>query len=243
MSYTKTAIGLKCYDWSSVDLLKNLSPRTIVGCKKKIEERQQHFWHDMSSEFDSKHFLTYLMKRRDLSFSDEFLEFVCLWHLDEQNHYRGLRKINSVLYSQSEEFIDHAIKSREPDFSSISPFLRDEFTILLYIAFVEITSTRAYKQDFDLFDSLGPDCLSTWIRNAARDEAAHYGNAMKILKLHHTSRFGEASKFLDEIVSFETAQTFHYQNTFIFDHDTDDFSIDLLNRSRCTILEILGRPS
>lgn len=35
MSYTKTAIGLKCYDWSSVDLLKNLSPRTIVGCKKK----------------------------------------------------------------------------------------------------------------------------------------------------------------------------------------------------------------
>ncbi|RCL24830.1 hypothetical protein C6A77_15215 [Pseudomonas sp. AFG_SD02_1510_Pfu_092] len=243
MSYKKTAIGLKCYDWSSVDLLKNLSPQTIVGCKKKIEARQQHFWHDMSSEFDSKHFLNYLMKRTDLNLSDEFLEFVCLWHLDEQNHYRGLRKINSVLYNQSENLIDQRIKSRKPDFGSVSTFLRDEFTILLSIAFDEITSTRAYKQDFDLFDSLGPCCLSTWIRYAARDEAAHYGNAMKLLKLHHSCRFEEAPRFLDDIINFETSHRFTYQNTFIFDHDTDDFSLDLLNRSRHTILELLRRPS
>ncbi|MCY1553441.1 hypothetical protein D9M68_899250 [compost metagenome] len=60
--------------------------------------------------------------------------------------------------------------------------MSDEFTILVSIAFDEITSTRAYKQDFKLFDSLGPRCLSTWIRNAARDEAAHYGNALKLIK-------------------------------------------------------------
>lgn len=243
MNYTKTAIGMKTYDWSSVDLLKNLTPSSITCCKEKIKERQRHFWHDMSSEFDSKHFLNHLMKRRDLSLSDEFVEFVCLWHLDEQNHYRGLRKINSVLYNQSEESIERKIKAREPNFDSISQFLRDEFTILLSIAFDEITSTRAYKQDFYLFDSLGPPCLSRWIRNAARDEAAHYGNAIKILKLNHTSRLEEAESILDDIVKFEGSDTFTYQNTFILDHDTDDFSSDLLNRSRCTILEVLGKPS
>jgi len=243
MGYEKSAIGMKSYDWSSVELLNDLTTSTITGCKKTIKDRQQNFWHDMSSEFDSKHFLTYLMKRSDLIFSDEFLEFVCLWHLDEQNHYRGLRKINSVLYNQREETIDQKMRSRSPNFDSISPFLRDEFTILLSIGFDEITSTRAYKQDFYLFDSLGPCCLSTWIRNAAKDEAAHYGNAIKILKLHHMSRFDEASQILDDIVNHENSQTFTYQNTFIFDHDTDDFSSDLLNRSRCTILEVLGRPS
>lgn len=56
--------------------------------------------------------------------------------------------------------------------------MADKFTILVSIAFDEITSTRAHKQDFKLFDSLGPDCLSVWIRNAAKDEAAHYGNAI-----------------------------------------------------------------
>ncbi|MCI0912852.1 hypothetical protein ACIPZC_14910 [Pseudomonas sp. NPDC089743] len=243
MNYKKTAIGLKSYDWSSVELLNDLSPTSITGCKEKIKSREENFWHDMSSEFDSKHFLTYLLSRNDLDLSDEFLEFVCLWHLDEQNHYRGLRKINSVLYGQSEASIDERIRSREPDFRSIAPFLADEFTVLLSIAFDEITSTRAYKQDFNLFDSLGPDCLSTWIRNAARDEAAHYGNAIKLLKLNHSSRFEEAPDLLDNIVSYESSQAFLYQNTFIFDHDTDDFSTALLNHSRSTILEVLGRPT
>ncbi|MGB5957853.1 hypothetical protein [Pseudomonas sp.] len=241
MSYIKTAIGLKCHDWSSVELLKDLSPEVIIGNKEDIKYRQKHFWHDMSSEFDSKHFLIYLLKRKDLKLSDEFLEFVCLWHLDEQNHYRGLRKINSVLYGQSEELIEHQLKSRKPDFDPIEAFLTDEFTILLSIAFDEITSTRAYKQDFELFDSLGPSCLSTWIRNAAKDEAAHYGNAIKILKLRHQPRLKEAPAVLESILAHETSQTFTYNNTFIFDHDTDDFSPDLLRHSKSTIIDTLER--
>ncbi|WP_181005113.1 hypothetical protein [Pseudomonas putida] len=111
MGYIKTAIGLKCHDWSSVELLKELSPATITKNKKDIKRRQENLWHDMSSEFDSKHFLLYLLKRKDLNLSDEFLEFTCLWHLDEQNHYRGLRKINSVLYGQSEELIERQLNA------------------------------------------------------------------------------------------------------------------------------------
>lgn len=241
MSYLKSSIGLKSYDWSSVDLLKNLTPESITGSREVIKSRQEHFWHDMSSEFDSKHFLIYLMNRSDLDLSDELLEFVCLWHLDEQNHYRGLRKINSVLYGFREEDIDKEIKSRQPEFELISSFMVDEFTILVSIAFDEVTSTRAYKQDFKLFDSLGPDCLSVWIRNAAKDEAAHYGNAMKLLKKNHSSRFEELPELLDKIVSFETSDGFGYNNTFIFDHDTDDFSNELLIDSKNTILEVLGR--
>ncbi|MDF5949712.1 hypothetical protein P4129_31255 [Pseudomonas aeruginosa] len=107
------------------------------------------------------------------------------------------------------------------------------------IAFDEVTSTRAYKQDVSFFDSFENESLSTWIRYAARDEAAHYGNAMKILRLNHSHRFDEVEAILDKIVEFETSESFDYQRTFIFDHDTDDFSHVLLKDSRDTILEVL----
>ncbi|MBK5010590.1 hypothetical protein IAE33_002450 [Pseudomonas sp. S60] len=239
MGYTKSPIGLKSYDWSSMTLLADLNTKAITGCKKTIEARREHFWHDMNSEFDSKHFLLYLMRRSDLTLSDDFLEFACLWHLDEQNHYRGLRKINSVLYGIPESKIDEFVASRQPDFTSIDQFLIDEFSILLSIAFDEVTSTRAYRQDFPLFDSLGPRCLSVWVRNAAKDEAAHYGNAIRLLKLSHRRRFNELPALLDRIVNFETAKDFAYHSTFLFDHDTDDFSQALLASSRCAILDTL----
>lgn len=239
MSNVKSGIGLKSYEWSSLELLKGLSIEQIKSNPSKLEERRPFFWHDMSSEFDSINFLRYLFCRRDIQFSNEFIEFVCLWHLDEQNHYRGLRKINSVLYSMPEDMIDREIRSNSPDFSHIEDFMKDEFTILLSIAFDEVTSTRAYKQDVSFFDSFENESLSTWIRYAARDEAAHYGNAMKILRLNHSHRFDEVEAILDKIVEFETSESFDYQRTFIFDHDTDDFSHVLLKDSRDTILEVL----
>lgn len=140
-----------------------------------------------------------------------------------------------------EGWIDQQMLLRKPAFEHLTSYLRDEFTILLSIAFDEITSTRAYKQDFELFDSLGPHCLSTWIRNAARDEATHYANAMTLLKRGHSERFAEAADFLGDIVNLETSETFGYHNTFIFEHDTDDFSKALLSHSRITILDALGR--
>jgi len=239
VSNVKSGIGLKSYEWSSLELLKGLSIEQIKLDSSKLEERRPFFWHDMSSEFDSINFLRYLFSRRDIKLSNEFIEFVCLWHLDEQNHYRGLRKINSVLYSMPEDRIDREIKSNSPDFSYIEYFMKDEFTILLSIAFDEVTSTRAYKQDISFFDSFENQSLSTWIRYAARDEAAHYGNAIKVLRLNHLQRFDEAEVILDNIVEFETSANFTYQRTFIFDHDTDDFSHALLKDSRDTLLKVL----
>lgn len=34
MGYEKSAIGMKSYDWSSVELLNDLTTSTITGCKK-----------------------------------------------------------------------------------------------------------------------------------------------------------------------------------------------------------------
>ncbi|MFO6136695.1 hypothetical protein ACLBVR_32870, partial [Pseudomonas aeruginosa] len=65
------------------------------------------------------------------------------------------------------------------------------------------------------------------------------GRGMKILRLNHSHRFDEVEAILDKIVEFETSESFDYQRTFIFDHDTDDFSHVLLKDSRDTILEVL----
>lgn len=61
------------------------------------------------------------------------------------------------------------------------------------------------------------------------------------MKKNHSSRFNELPVILDKIVSLETSDEFGYNNTFIFDHDTDDFSNELLIGSKNTILEVLGR--
>ena len=239
MQYRKSAIGLKSHDWSSVELLKGLSRFDIKCTEELIEEKRSNLWHDMSSEFDSKHFLNFIFTKTELQPSDNFVEFACLWHLDEQNHYRGLRQINSVLYGISETDIDARMNSRTPNFASISHFLNDEFSILISIAFDEYTSTRAYQQDFPVFDQFGPDCLSAWIRNAARDEATHYGNAIKILKKNHQHRFAEVEEFIARLIIHETSEDFRYENTFILDHDTDDFSLSMFEESRNAITRSL----
>ncbi len=53
MSNVKSGIGLKSYEWSSLELLKGLSIEQIKSNPSKLEERRPFFWHDMSSEFDS----------------------------------------------------------------------------------------------------------------------------------------------------------------------------------------------
>ncbi|MGV8664164.1 hypothetical protein ACV357_34365, partial [Pseudomonas aeruginosa] len=79
------------------------------------------------------------------------------------------------------------------------------------------------------------ESLSTCIRYAARDEAAQYGNAMKILRLNHSLRFDEVEAILELIVEVETSESFVYQRIFIFDHDTGDVSHGVLKDIRDTI--------
>lgn len=242
MRSKKTNMPLKSYEWSSIDLLKDLSRKDIICTEEFKNYRESFFWHDMGSEYDSINFLYYLMRNESLNLSNDFLEFVSIWYLDEQNHYRGMRKIVSTIYNVDEDEVDNIVKSKSSDFNEISSFLCDEFTILLSIAFDEITSTRAYKQDFKIYDKFGSESMSKWVRLAARDEAAHYANAMMLLNKHHSHRFGEAPGILNKIVKMEISDGFEYNNTFIFDHDTVEFTDDLIASSRDSMLKaLLGR--
>ena len=139
------------HEWSSETILSGSKIATSAEALKLRAARRSYFFHDMSSEYDSKHLAKYLAES-NISLSDEFWNMCEVWLRDEQNHYVGLRRINNLLYGESIEDIDSRVTSRQPDFKPIQHLIDDEFRILVSIAFDEITSARAYAYDRGAYD-------------------------------------------------------------------------------------------
>lgn len=198
------------------------------------ETRRPYFEHDMSSEYDSVHLSNYL-KLSGMVLSDGFDMLHDAWLRDEQNHYVGLREIYHRLYDVSRDDIDIQIMGRIPDFTPISHLIEDEFSLLVAVAFDEITSARAYAYDRDTFAELGGEPFLRWVKYAGRDEGVHARNALELLKHEHGHRLKEIPDRVDAICSYELVGDVSYHGTFLFDHDTDDFSKDLLAESGRTL--------
>lgn len=163
------------------------------------------------------------------------------WLRDEQNHYIGLRQIYHKIYGDNIKEIDAIIKSRKPDFTPISHLLKDEFSILIAIAFDEITSARAYAQDRETYEAIGGKAMLDWVKLAGRDEGVHAGNALSLIRYNHRSRLSEIPEHVRLICDYETKDNVTYHGTFLFDHDTDDFSRELLEKSGDTLCSHFNR--
>ena len=176
-----------------------------------------------------------------MEFSSGFQALHDAWLRDEQNHYVGLREIYHRLYDVPIPEIDHMIKTRVPNFGPIAHLIEDEFSLLVAVAFDEITSARAYAYDRDTFENLGGAPFLQWVKFAGRDEGVHARNAMEFLKHAHAHRLGEVSERVDAICNYELAGEVVYNGTFLFDHDTDDFSKDLLMESGRTLCSFFNQ--
>ncbi|MBB4189037.1 hypothetical protein GGE07_005717 [Sinorhizobium terangae] len=232
--YTSKGFEAKYHLWSSLDVLGPDGSAPVGKWTELAEERRPYFEHDMSSEYDSIHLLNYL-KSQGMLLSDGFKTLHEAWLRDEQNHYAGLREIYHRLYDTPREEIDRKIKGRIPDFRPIAHLIQDEFSLLVAVAFDEITSARAYAYDRDTYTALGGEPFLTWVKYAGRDEGVHARNALELLKYAHGHRLNELAERVDAICQYELAGDLHYHGTFLFDHDTDDFSKELFVESGRTL--------
>lgn len=237
---TKIAFEAKYHSWSSLDILGRRNLNVQGRGTALAEERRSYFEHDMGSEYDSIHLSSYLLSQ-DIEFSSGFQSLHDAWLRDEQNHYVGLREIYHRLYDVSVDNVDQMIKTRIPVFDPIAHLIADEFSLLVAMAFDEITSARAYAYDRDTFENLGGAQFLQWVKFAGRDEAVHARNAMELLKHAHAHRLDEVAERVDAICNYELAGEVVYSGTFLFDHDTDDFSKDLLMESGRTLCSFFNQ--
>lgn len=125
--------------------------------------------------------------------------------------------------------------SRKPNFEPIAHLIPGEFSLLVAIAFDEITSARAYAHDRNTFFQLGGTPFLTWVKYAGRDEAVHARNALKLLEHRHSHRRNDIAAQVEAICNYDLVGQIEYHGTFLFDHDTDDFSKSLLAESGRTL--------
>ena len=171
---------------------------------------------DVWSEGDSRPLYDYIQSRKG-EMSPDFLSMLELWLQDELKHYEAMRRcfhaISGVGYDEMDAFFVERTHEVEP----IKAVLRDEFTILVALAFDELGSTMSYRRDVDEYYRFYPPGIEAIGRNLFADEGVHFGNAIALLKQHHQSRLGEVKATLEEIIRLE-AELGRYTKTFFLDH-------------------------
>jgi hypothetical protein len=233
------SIGLKEYEWSSSKLLKELSFDQVATHGKLLNQYRPTFWHLMALEFDSIRFLRHLLSQDDVSLSNEFIEASYLRYLDKQNHFRGLKRITSVLYEIPSDKVHLHMPLHRSDHLRTDDVPTDEFALLLAVALDKATKLHANATNLALFDELAVDCLSAWIRLVNRDNDVHYHNAIAILRSRHSHRLGETEDLLVQLAKNQGEVDSGWAG--IFFHDTEIYPEGLLRDSRISVLDELTR--
>lgn len=228
-------------DWTSEAILKDMSP-SIIAESDAMQSFKQELLKNVFAEYDAVNLSNYL--KANGIYSPEFYEFERYWLRDENNHFRGLKKIYSSLFSANEKEIENSASRREGDFSNLVEILDDEFSLCVCLAFDELASTRGYAADFHLYDSFGCFSVSKWIRLAAKDEMLHSINAIKIIKNNHPIQIPNAPSVLKKILSLENGAIGEYKSTFLLDHDSDPgnnpFNEHFLAKCASDVYQYLG---
>jgi hypothetical protein len=127
------------------------------------------------------------------------------------------------------------VKTREADFSPLESYLVDEFSVCVVIAYDEVSTTKAYKMDFNLYRSLGIPNLYSWIKQVTGDEARHFFNIVKVLKLNYPERLDEVPDPVERLIEHEHNGS-DYRGTFVMNREGDYYTTDFLEDCRKRIL-------
>lgn len=222
--------------WRSEDVL---GPRPMEGARLSIEmvdDLRDLFEVDAATEYDARHLYRHLAPRM-AGYPIPLRRFLETWRADEENHYRGLRRLLSDVTGEPECRIDARMAERAPDFSPIEPFLSDPFSLLVTFAYDERVTVQAYATDYALYTELGSG-PAEWVRRTNRDEALHYRNALSLTRHLYGERLDEAADILSALVAFDQRRD-RYRATFLLDHDDDGHYFTDARLRRCA--EIVER--
>lgn len=220
--------------WNSVEIL---GPHPISASsidEKKKDELTDLFFIDAATEYDARHLHAKLQHK---SLPKPVERYISVWRRDEDNHYRGLRRLLSCVTARSEFDIDEEMAARKPNFGQMQELLNDPFKLMVAFAYDERVTVQAYSMDYPLYDSLGPR-LGEWVRRTNRDEALHYRNAVHVVGTYFQDRLNEVPSIVRSLLGHDLARS-QYKATFLLDHDDGQLYFTRERLERCA--EIVTR--
>ncbi|WFU14827.1 hypothetical protein [Bradyrhizobium sp. CB3481] len=141
----------------------------------------------------------------------------------------------------SEKDLWERLDGRLHDFSAVNECLRDEFSLIVVLAFDETCTCHAYAADKDFYRGLGDNRFHRCLGELIADEAAHSTNAVNVIRARYSDRLSEIGAILDGLTS-GVADEWGYGGTFILDRFGDAYTKEMLAKCRDKILRNVARP-
>ncbi|MGY3473387.1 hypothetical protein [Bradyrhizobium ottawaense] len=226
-------------NWSPKELFDALTPAMFAAEPSGVRARWDKLWPDLYTEYDAR-FLKQELVARNLIVSDEAAAFFNAWAIDEERHTDGFIRIIELVADGSEKDLRARLDARTHDFGPIVEHLKDEFTLMVIIAFDEMCTCRAYAAEKPFYDALGNNTFHHWLREVIADEAVHSMNAVNVIRARYRDRIDQAATILDKLI--RAADNLRYSGTFVLDYFGAVYSKELLADSRLATMRNIAKP-
>ncbi|MGL3210403.1 hypothetical protein [Bradyrhizobium sp. BR 1433] len=226
--------------WSPKELFNALTPAMFAADASVVRARWDRLWPELYTEYDARHLKRELCIR-NLIKTNEAEAFFNAWAADEERHTDGFIQIMELVAGGSEPDLRKRLDARPHDFSVISEFLEDEFSLIVMIAFDEMCTCRAYAAERKFYAGLGSSRFLLWLREVIADEAVHSMNAVNVIRARYCDRVSEVGAILESLISCITNDT-TYTGTFVLDYFGTAYTKELLANCRATILRNVAKP-
>ncbi|WP_225189613.1 hypothetical protein [Bradyrhizobium sp. IC3195] len=226
-------------NWSPKELFDALTPAMFAAEPSAVRARWDKLWPDLYTEDDAR-YLKQELVARNLIASDEAAAFFNAWAIDEQRHTDGFIRIIELVANGSEKDLRARLDARTHDFGAIVEHLKDEFSLMVIIAFDEMCTCRAYAAEKPFYDALGNNTFHHWLREVIADEAVHSMNAVNVIRARYRDRIDQAATILDNLL--RASDNLRYSGTFLLDYFGAVYSKELLADSRLATMRNIAKP-
>ncbi|MGY4567960.1 MULTISPECIES: hypothetical protein [Bradyrhizobium] len=226
-------------NWSPKELFNGLTPTMFTAEPSAVRARWDKLWPDLYTEYDAR-YLKQELAIRNLVVTDEAAAFLNAWAIDEERHTDGFIRIIELVANDSEKDLRERLDVRPHDFGPIIEHLKDEFSLMVMIAFDEMCTCRAYAAEKPFYDGLGNKTFHLWLREVIADEAVHSMNAVNVIRARYRDRIGQVGPILDNLI--RASDNLRYCGTFVLDYFGTVYSKELLANSRLATMRNIAKP-
>ncbi|MGY3622354.1 hypothetical protein [Bradyrhizobium sp. USDA 10063] len=226
--------------WSPADLFSDLTPVMFTAEASVLRARRNKLWPELYTEYDARHLKKELLTR-NLITTEEAAAFFDAWAADEERHTDGFIQVMKLVADESEKDLWERLEARPHNFSSIDGYLKDEFSLMVMIAFDEMCTCRAYAADRSFYAGLGSNQFLRWLREVTVDEAVHSINAVNVIRARYHDRIHDVGVILESLPS-SVADESCYRGTFVLDYFGEKYTNEMLANCRAVIMKNVAVP-
>lgn len=226
-------------NWNPKDFFDELTPAMFTAGPSTVRARRDKLWPELYTEYDARHLKQELFNR-NLIATNEAEAFFSAWAADEERHTDSFIRIMELVAGESEKDLRDRLEARSHSFSAINEYLKDEFSLIVMIAFDEMCTCRAYAADREFYAGLGSSFLRC-LREVIADEAVHSMNAVNVLRARYCERIPEIGEILDSIIR-SVGDDPDYTGTFVLDYFGGNYTKQMFANCRAAVLRNVAKP-